>query len=62
MQILTGRHLDNLLELREQLSMNDIDLVSSSIAHNKTIDHAIKAQIVSLHPKLAALILGTVGV
>ena len=56
MQMLTDKHLDNLLVLREQLSINDIDLVSSSIANNKRIDRAVKEQIISLHSKMAALI------
>ena len=56
MQMLTDKHLHNLLALREQFSINDIDLVSSSIAGNKRIDQAVKLQIVSLHSKMATLI------
>jgi len=56
MQMLTDKHLDNVMALREQISIEDIDLVSSSISNNKRIDLAVKERIVSLHSKMAALV------
>lgn len=54
--MLTDSHINGLHSLREQLSIEDINLVSSSIAQNKRIDHAIQQQLGSLHTKMRVII------
>lgn len=56
MYTLTDKHLQALMLLREQFRIEDVDLISQSIASNQRIDHTIRHQISSLHDKMALLI------
>lgn len=56
MHMLVDKHLDKLMALREQLPIDDIDLLSTNIATNKRVDHAVKEQITSLHAKMRKLV------
>jgi len=56
MQMLVDKHLDNLMALREQMPIEDIDLLSSNIASNKRVDKAVKDHITSLHAKMRKLV------
>jgi hypothetical protein len=48
--------LNNLMALREQMAIEDIDLLTPNIATNKRVDKAVKEQITSLHTKMRTLI------
>jgi hypothetical protein len=56
MQMLVDKHLSKVMELREEMAIADIGLLSTNIATNKRVDKDVKDQITSLHRKMRTLI------
>ena len=56
MQMLVEKHINNVMALREQMAINDIELLSSHIAANKNIDKTVKDRVASLHATMRNLV------
>jgi hypothetical protein len=56
MQTLVEGHLSMLMDLRENLAIDDIELLSANIGTNKRVDKAVKDKVASLQGKMRVLI------